>query len=296
MEIIVGKYAGFCYGVNRAVDGLNKIIEENSKEETNIKCYGEIVHNNNVVKDFQEKKVEFIEDLNKVNREDKVVIRAHGIRKEDYELLKEKGIDYKDFTCHNVLRVHKIVENNRDSLIILTGDRNHPENIGTISFAKDIIVINNPEELADENIIKRIKEQSKKNKRIVLISQTTYSMEKFNIIVGLLKKILKGTDINLDIEKTICSSTRFRQLETEEIAKKVELMIIIGSKTSSNTKKLKEVAEKYTKTIMIDTENDLDETIFAHNKIGIMAGASVPSYIIDNVVEFLKSQKSKMNK
>ena len=82
MEIIVGKYAGFCYGVNRAVDGLNKIVEENSKEEANIKCYGEIVHNNNVVKDFQEKKVEFIEDLNKVNREDKVVIRAHGIRKE----------------------------------------------------------------------------------------------------------------------------------------------------------------------------------------------------------------------
>ena len=98
-------------------------------------------------------------------------------------------------------------------------------------------------------------------------------MEKFNIIVGLLKQILKGTDINLDIEKTICSSTRFRQLETEEIAKKVELMIIIGSKTSSNTKKLKEVAEKYTKTIMIDTEDDLDGTIFAYNKIGIMFSA-----------------------
>lgn len=286
MEIIVGKYAGFCYGVNRAVEGLNKIVEENSKEEANIKCYGEIVHNNNVVKDFQEKKVEFIEDLSKVNREDKVVIRAHGIRKEDYELLKEKGIDCKDFTCHNVLRVHNIVENNKDSLIILTGDRNHPENIGTISFAKDIIVINNPEELANENIIKRIKEQSKKNKRIVLISQTTYSMEKFNIIVGLLKKILEGTDINLDIEKTICSSTRFRQLETEEIAKKVELMIIIGSKTSSNTKKLKEVAEKYTKTIMVESKDDLG--IIEEEKIGIMAGASAPDYIIKDIVEYLE--------
>lgn len=286
MEIIVGKYAGFCYGVNRAVDGLNKIVEENSKEEINIKCYGEIVHNNNVVKDFQEKKVEFIEDLSKVNREDKVVIRAHGIRKEDYELLKERGIDYKDFTCHNVLRVHKIVEDNRDSLIILTGDRNHPENIGTISFAKDIIVINNPEELANENIIKRIKEQSKKNKRIVLISQTTYSMEKFDIIVGLLKKILEGTDINLDIEKTICSSTKFRQLETEEIAKKVELMIIIGSKTSSNTKKLKEVAEKYTKTIMVESKDDLG--IIEDEKIGIMAGASAPDYIIKDIVEYLE--------
>lgn len=286
MEIIVGKYAGFCYGVNRAVDGLNKIVEENSKEETNIKCYGEIVHNNSVVKDFQEKKVEFIEDLSKVNREDKVVIRAHGIRKEDYELLKEKGIDYKDFTCHNVLRVHNIVENNKDSLIILTGDRNHPENIGTISFAKDIIVINNPEELANENIIKRIKEQSKKNKRIVLISQTTYSMEKFNIIVGLLKKILEGTDINLNIEKTICSSTKFRQLETEEIAKKVELMIIIGSKTSSNTKKLKEVAEKYTKTIMVESKDDLG--IIEEEKIGIMAGASAPDYIIKDIVEYLE--------
>lgn len=286
MEIIVGKYAGFCYGVNRAVDGLNKIVEENSKEEANIKCYGEIVHNNNVVKDFQEKKVEFIEDLNKVNREDKVVIRAHGIRKEDYELLKEKGIDYKDFTCHNVLRVHNIVENNKDSLIILTGDRNHPENIGTISFAKDIIVINNPEELANESIIKRIKEQSKKNKRIVLISQTTYSMEKFNIIVGLLKKILEGTDINLNIEKTICSSTKFRQLETEEIAKKVELMIIIGSKTSSNTKKLKEVAEKYTKTIMVESKDDLG--IIEEEKIGIMAGASAPDYIIKDIVKYLE--------
>lgn len=286
MEIIVGKYAGFCYGVNRAVDGLNKIVEENSKEKANIKCYGEIVHNNNVVKDFQEKKVEFIEDLSKVNREDKVVIRAHGIRKEDYELLKEKGIDYKDFTCHNVLRVHEIVEKNKDSLIILTGDRNHPENIGTISFAKDIIVINNPEELANENIIKRIKEQSKKNKRIVLISQTTYSMEKFNIIVGLLKKILEGTDINLDIEKTICSSTKFRQLETEEIAKKVELMIIIGSKTSSNTKKLKEVAEKYTKTIMVESKDDLG--IIEEEKIGIMAGASAPDYIIKDIVEYLE--------
>ena len=296
MEIIVGKYAGFCYGVNRAVEGLDKAIcDENNRSNSNnsnnksinnqVQCYGEIVHNNNVINYFKNKGVEFIDDLSKVDKRKKLVLRAHGVRKEDYNYLKNNGIEYKDFTCHNVLKVHNIVESNKDNLIILTGDKNHPENIGTISFGENIIVINDPSELNDINIMEKIV-KSDKNK-VVLVSQTTYSMEKFLIIEKLLKNILKNTDKDFITYKTICSSTKFRQLETEEIAKKVELMIIIGSNISSNTKKLKEIAEKYTKTIMIENIDDL-EGIDLPNKIGITAGASAPKSIIDDIVKILK--------
>ena len=285
MEIIVGKTAGFCYGVKRAVEGAKEELLETTGT---IYCLGEIVHNKQVVNKLQKEGMSFIENIE--NADSKIIFRAHGVKKEVYEMAKEKGIEVKDFTCPNVLKIHEIAEEyaKKGYSIILCGNKEHPENIGTLSYCgKSFFVIEKETEI--DKIIEKIKELKIKN--VLLISQTTYSLEKFDVIKNkLLKELKEKLDVNLIIKNTICKATEVRQKETEELAKKVDIMIIIGGKNSSNTKKLYEIANKNcTNCESIETVEELDiEKIKKYNKIGIMAGASTPQESIDEVVIKLK--------
>lgn len=284
MEILVGKTAGFCYGVKRAVEGAKKEVKESGK----IACLGEIVHNKEVIKDLQKEGICFVETIKEAKS--KVIIRAHGITKEVYEEAKKQQIEIKDYTCPNVLKIHEIAQEYAKwgYYIFLLGTPNHPENIGTISYCGNhYSVINKIEE-----IYIAIKELEKsKIKKLLVISQTTYSLERFYIIEEIIKNEL-SKDIKIEVKNTICKATELRQKETEKLSKQVELMIIIGGKNSSNTKKLYEIAQKDCKqAICIETKEELiGEKLVGINKIGIMAGASTPQESIREVEKFLMEQ------
>ena len=282
MELIIGKTAGFCYGVKKAVEGA----EDNLKKEKNLYGLGEIVHNKKVVKKLENLGMIFIENIE--DARGKTIIRAHGIPKEVYEKAKENKIEIIDYTCPKVLKIHQIAEEyaQKGYYIFILGAKNHPENIGTISYCgKNYSVIEK-----EDDVFKALEKLEKSNiKKLLVISQTTYSIEKFYIIEEIIKNELPK-DIELVIKNTICKATELRQIETEEISKKVECMIIIGGKNSSNTKKLYEIAKKNCKqAIAIESVNELNiEELKDKEKIGIMAGASTPKESIDEVINYLK--------
>ena len=288
MEVILGKSAGFCYGVRRAVEGAKEELKK-SKGKT-IFCLGEIVHNKQVVDNLKNQGMEFIENIKEAK--ERAIIRAHGVEKNVYKVAKKMKINIKDFTCPNVLKIHKIADEYRKKryYIFLIGSKNHPENIETLSFCGDNVSV--IEEKQDVKIA--IEEFYKSNiKKLLVILQTTYSVEKFREIENLLKEEFeKNNDrkIKLVIKNTICYATELRQKETEDIAKKVDYMIIIGGKNSSNTKKLYEIGNTYCKNcVCIESPKELDlNLINAFSKVGVMAGASTPQDVIEEVVNLIK--------
>lgn len=283
MEIILGKSSGFCFGVKKAIAGAEKALKDNK----NIYCLGEIIHNEEVIKDLENKGLIIVDDIENVK--DSVIIRSHGVPKSVYDIANSKNIKLLDYTCPSVLKIHKIVEkySTNDYFIFLLGVKSHPETIGSISFCgNNSYLIENLEDV--DTALNNFK--SSNLKKLLIISQTTFSVSLFENIVDEIKKSLK-TEINLEIKNTICNTTSIRQKETENIAKEVDLMIIIGGKHSSNTKKLYEVAKKNCENcLLIQTKNDLDyEYLQNFNKVGIMAGASTPQNIIEDVVDFCKN-------
>lgn len=286
MEITVGKTAGFCYGVKRAVEGAENQLKENQEQ---IYCLGEIVHNKEVIQSLQQKGIQFVDEVE--NAKGKTIIRAHGIPEETRVKAKKLGVELIDYTCPNVLKIHEIAKEyeSKGYYIFLLGSPNHPENIGTISYCgKNYQVIEKEEEI--EQAIHNF--QDSKKDKLLIIEQTTYSLEKFEKIVEQIKLQL-DLKTKLVIKNTICTATKLRQKETEEIAKKVEYMIIIGGKNSSNTKKLYEIAKQYCEnTICVENQEQLPiEEVQKFQKIGIMAGASTPQISIQEIINVIRNKE-----
>ena len=254
MEIIVGKTAGFCYGVKRAVDGAKEELKKNER----LYGLGEIVHNQEVIKELENLGMQFIENIGEANG--KTIIRAHGIPKQVYEEARQNQIELIDYTCPKVLKVHQIAEEyaNKGYYIFLLGNKKHPENIGTLSYCGENKFVIEKE----DDTIKALEALEKSQiKKLLVISQTTYNLEKFYIIEEMIKNELPR-NVELVIKNTICQATEIRQKETEEMAKKVDCMIVIGGKNSSNTKKLNEIAKQYCETVLLienETELELDK-------------------------------------
>lgn len=288
MEIILGKTAGFCFGVQRAVEST--INEVNSKK-SKIYCLGELTHNKQVINKIEKMGVEFIDDYNQINdTNSKLIIRAHGIPNYIYHKLEKKGIEIKDFTCPKVTRVHKIAWKyaKNDYFIFLCGKNDHPEIIGTISYCgNNYFIIEEESDL--EEAIKNY--EKSKLKKALIIAQTTFSVKKFTDIQNKIKERLGKSKII--VKNTICSATELRQKETDEISKKVDCMIIIGGKNSSNTNKLFEISKKNCNNAYhIETPEELNyEEIEKYNKIGIMAGASTPKESIEQLVKMLERKE-----
>ena len=280
MNIIVGKNAGFCFGVKRAVEGSLNEITNNKK----IYCLGELVHNNEVINKIREKGIMFIDDIDEIKSDNaKLIIRAHGVEQKVYKDAENKKIELIDFTCPFVAKIHKIADDyqKKGYYIFLIGNKKHPEIIGTSSHCGDnYSIIENEDDLMNElNLLKE-----KKIKDLLVIVQTTYSKNKYAVIE---KNIRENIDscVNLVIKNTICNATSKRQDETKEIAKKVDLMIIIGGKNSSNTRKLFEIACKYTNALIIETANEINlNNLSDYRSIGIMAGTSTPKESIDELI------------
>ena len=286
MDIIIGTTAGFCFGVKNAVD--NTLKELNGEKK--VYCLGELVHNKHVTNTLKEQGLIFIEDIEEAKG--KTIIRAHGVTKETYNKAQEKNIELKDLTCPKVLKIHDLAEeySKKGYYIFLVGIANHPETIGTYSFCGEHSSI--IETICDlEQAVTKMQEAG--IKQALLITQTTFSLKKFEEISEKLSEMLKVEELELKIINTICLSTELRQKETEELSKKVDLMLIVGGKNSSNTNKLYDISIKNCANVrFVESLEDIDiNFINQFETIGLMAGASTPREIIDNIVGTIKKEE-----
>ena len=276
MEIILAKSAGFCFGVQRAVD---MAYEQAGHRE--VYTFGPIIHNEEVIEDLKSKGVNIIEDLDELEGKSDctVVIRSHGVEKKVYDDLNSRGIHVVDATCPFVKKIHNIVKKDSEAgrVIIIVGDPNHQEVKGIVGWCSgEVHVVD-----SEEGIISLIDALSDENREISVVSQTTFNLNKFNNIVDIIRNKL----YNVNVYETICNATAVRQKEAKEIASRVDAMIVIGGRNSSNTQKLYDISKKECEnTYYIQTLVDLDLTTFESvSRVGITAGASTPNYIIKEV-------------
>ena len=277
MEIIRAKHMGFCFGVLEAINVCNSLVEEKGRKY----ILGMLVHNKRVVEDMQRKgfklvtENELLEDMDGLKEGDIVVIRAHGTSKSVHEKLKERKVKVFDATCIFVNKIRQEIEiaNENGYSILFMGDKNHPEVKGVISFADDIQIFEGFEEA------KKLKIDL--DKTYLLSTQTTLNKKKFEEI----KKYFKENYKNVIIFDKICGATAVRQKAVEDLAIKVEVMIIVGDTKSSNTKKLYEISKKLNgNSYLVENEEQLDLTIFRGKEVvGITAGASTPEETIMNI-------------
>ncbi len=276
MEIILAKSAGFCFGVQRAVD---MAYEQAGHRE--VYTFGPIIHNEEVIEDLKSKGVNIIEDLDELEgkADCTVVIRSHGVEKKVYDDLNSRGIHVVDATCPFVKKIHNIVKNDSEAgrVIIIVGDPNHQEVKGIVGWCSGEVHVVDSEESA----LSLIDVLSDESREISVVSQTTFNLNKFNNIVDIIRNKL----YNVNVYETICNATAVRQKEAKEIASRVDAMIVIGGRNSSNTQKLYDISKKECEnTYYIQTLVDLDLTTFESvSRVGITAGASTPNYIIKEV-------------
>lgn len=280
-EIKLAKTAGFCFGVNRAVNLVYKLVEDGEKVCT----LGPIIHNQQLVEDLKSKGVNDISSPDACADGYKIVIRTHGIEKETLSDISNRGLEYIDATCPFVLKIHRIVsEAEQGTVTLIAGDSNHPEVKGIRSFCVGSShVFKNHEELAE--IIDKYKIASEKT--VICVSQTTFSTEEWKKC----EKILKKVCTNCKIFDTICSATSERQAEALALAKECDAMLVIGGRHSSNTCKLKDVCSEYAPTFLIETAAELADMNFSRfNVVGVTAGASTPSVIIKEVLKTMSEE------
>ena len=277
MKIIQGKLCGFCAGVDYTIKEAKKSLKENKT----VYCLGEIVHNEKVIESLENEGMITVQNIEEVPNGSKLIFRAHGEAKEVYETAKRKNIDVIDLTCGKVRAIHINVEREKEnSFIIIIGKKSHPEIIGTKGFAGD-----NSSVIENEEDIKISYEEYKKTnlKKVYIVAQTTFSSLKFNGLVEKIKEVFDNAEII--VKNTICDATENRQKEVEEISKKVDKMLIIGGKHSSNTKELANIAEKNCKNVyLIQDKDDLKSLKFNdYDTIGIMSGASTPREVVEEI-------------
>ena len=272
-EVILAKSAGFCFGVQRAMD---TVYAEADKK--NVYTYGPIIHNTEVVNELESKGVKAVNDISEIPEPEKstVIIRSHGVSKAVYESIKNSGAKIVDATCPFVLKIHKIVKDAsaEGDQIVIIGNEKHPEVEGIMGWSETPVHVVDTVEKAE-----KLKLDKSKNVRVV--SQTTFNYKKFQDIV---EKIPK-TRYDIFVLNTICNATQERQVEAKEIASQVDVMLVIGGKNSSNTQKLYEICRREcNKTYYIQTLDDLNpECISSACNVGITAGASTPNNIIEEV-------------
>ena len=280
MKVTLAETAGFCFGVKRAVDTVYKEIENGKKVYT----YGPIIHNDEVVNDFNNRGVQAIHSIDELKNlsEGTIIIRSHGVSKEIYDIINEtkengnKKFDIVDATCPYVLKIHKIVatQSAAGRTIIIIGDENHPEVVGIRGWSNNgSIVVENADDVDKISL--------PKGQKVCIVAQTTFNYKNFQELVEIISK--KGYDIL--VLNTICNATEERQTEALALSKTSDAMVVIGGKQSSNTRKLYEISKKECEnTYYIQTLSDLDLKLFkSFRSVGITAGASTPNNIIKEV-------------
>ena len=278
MEIKLAKSAGFCFGVRRAVEKVYEQIDAGGK----IYTYGPIIHNEEVVKDLEERGVQVIYNEEELAglREGTVIIRSHGVSRKIYDLIEHNGLECVDATCPFVKRIHNIVEKeSKEHQIIIIGNAGHPEVEGIMGWSHTPAKVIKSAEEAESF-------QPDGKKKLCIVSQTTFNYNKFQELVEIFQK--RGYNVN--VVNTICNATEVRQTEAAQIAAEVDAMIVIGGRHSSNTQKLYEICREECKATYFiqrleDLHLELPETAVL---VGITAGASTPNNIIEEVQNYVR--------
>ena len=287
MEVHVADSAGFCFGVQRAVDKVYDLVEAGVSP---IYTLGPLIHNEEVVEELASKGVQVLDEdeIEKVPH-GTVVIRSHGVGPKIYERIKAAGHEMVDATCPFVLKIHRIVERESDKgrTIVITGDASHPEVKGIKGWCSSRCIC-----LTSAEEAKRF--EFDKDEEVTVVSQTTFNYEKFKVVVEILqKKSYISSVLNsgrCSILNTICNATEERQKEARQIAAAADTMLVIGSRHSSNTQKLYEIcSSECANTYYIQTPVDLDSDMFQRSSyVGITAGASTPKKIILEVQKHVR--------
>ena len=274
MEVILADYLGFCYGVKRAI----KLARENASSDGTSCTLGPIIHNPQMVERLKSEGVGTVERLSDLPQ-GKIIIRSHGVGPETYEEAEAKGLDVVDATCPHVKKAQLSAKELSDEgyHVVIIGEQRHPEVQSIWKWAgghADIV-----ETEAEAEALPSIA-------RLGIVSQTTFSGERFRSIVSVLLE--KSRDVR--ILRTICTATDQRQKAAKELAARVDAMIVIGGKNSANTTRLAQICSDICPTHHIETADELDPTWFENiEKIGITAGASTPDWIIKEV--YIKCQR-----
>ncbi len=283
-EIKLAKYAGFCYGVKRAVETVKKLKCENPDKKVFV--LGELIHNTHVIHELEKLGIKTLTEIPEKG-EGICVIRSHGESPEVIEKIKQAGFEPVDLTCPDVKKVQqKAVElAKEDYFVVIVGKEEHPEVIAIKANAKlwsdKVIVAATPEQLEP------YRDKIKSHKRVGVVVQTTQRITTLNAIVEYLTSIAK----EIHIANTICQSTSMRQAEARKLADESDLVIVVGSKKSANTTHLAEILKDITSTIHIENSEELanyKDLIEKSQKISVTAGASTPQDIIEKVINTLK--------
>ena len=283
MSITKAESAGFCYGVNRAIDIVNGLLADGEKVCT----LGPIIHNMEVVRELQARGCRPVDSIDDVNPNEIVVIRSHGVPKSVVDELKKKGLRYRDATCPFVKKIHRIAgeTNPKNELLLIAGNERHPEVQGIIGNcpAEFHTFVDNEhlEDLLNEILLEN-------NKLVKVVAQTTFDEKLWKKSVKKIKKVCT----NAKIFDTICNATSVRQSEAEQIAAQSDFMIVIGDRHSSNTGKLFNICKRQCPgTVLIETANELDlSRVRAAKQIGVTAGASTPARIIKEVLDTMSEE------
>ena len=276
-EIILAKKAGFCFGVDRAIKLIEKLVSEGKRVAT----LGPIIHNSQVIEDLESKGVKVVENPSQVEDGAVLVLRTHGVTQEVLAEVRKSGCDYIDAVCPFVKKIHKTVLDNssEDVVTIIAGDENHPEVKGIKSCAKGAsFVISTADEL--EALVKNNGSLSEKS--LIFVAQTTFSIKEWEKSI----KKINFLCTNAKIFDTICNATEERQNEAAKLSCSCDAMVVVGGRHSSNTRKLLGVCEGNCPAFLVETAKELyGIPLGGYGSIGLTAGASTPAGIIKEVLE-----------
>ena len=274
MKIIIAKDAGYCFGVRDAVN----LAYETADKHGEVYMLGDIVHNENVVKDLEKSGAKVVDNLSDIPKDKPVMLRAHGTKKDIWKEAEQRKMNIVDATCPLVHEIHKEVKDlSKDGRqIIVVGDHGHDEVVAIADQVPGTIVISNIEEA----------NRLKKFKKAGVVSQSTQTIENVQDIIN----ILMTKIFDLHFVNTICYPTKRNQEQIKKLAEKCDVMIIIGSFTSANSKRLAQLSLEINKnTYQVTNSKDIDKNWFKNcNIVGISAGASTPDYLIEDVKKYLE--------
>ncbi|OGS19906.1 MAG: 4-hydroxy-3-methylbut-2-enyl diphosphate reductase [Elusimicrobia bacterium RIFOXYA2_FULL_39_19] len=274
LKIEIADKAGFCYGVKKAVEHAEKAPETRQRP---IYTVGPLMHNKIEVNRLADMGIKTIDNPESV-RKGTLIIRTHGLPKELMQKIKKNTVELIDATCPFVKRVQNLIEKltQEGYNIVIIGEKDHPETIGLVSYAsKQVKVVNSV------SGVKKLKLPEP----VAVVSQTTQSAEKFDTLVRELSKKYKS----IKIFNTICSASNERQEEAANLAKKVDVMFVIGGKNSGNTTRLKDICSKYVATYHVESEKEITKKHLKGVKVaGITAGASTPTWLIKSIIKYMQ--------
>jgi (E)-4-hydroxy-3-methyl-but-2-enyl pyrophosphate reductase (IPP and DMAPP forming) len=285
MKIIRAKHSGFCFGVKRAIQKTLESIENNENNSGNIFTCGQLIHNASVTDELARKGVNIIPSPDEAGINDTIIVRSHGEPKAFYKAAEKNGVKIVDATCPFVSKIHQLVSDahNQGKNIIIVGDKNHPEVIGINGWCDDTACIFNSSKDAE----------TFNKDSAFLVSQTTLKKETLEEVIAALTK----EGVILEVQNTICNATHQRQKSAADLAEKVDAMIVIGGRNSSNTQKLYEICKKkQNNCFFIEDIGDLPlKELEKYNTIGIAAGASTPERVIKEVISTMSENITNEN-